>query len=114
MIDNGLTQPYIRMFNGLKIYYQQVLERPDYLAGILLPKRAQKIPDLLTRWEVGAILQATTNIKYLTLLSVCYTCGLRTSEVVALMLKSIDPETIRHARWDTDILGAEKSDQSGW
>ena len=81
-----------QMFNGLKFCYQQVLERPDHLAGILLPKRAQKIPDLLTRQEVGAILQATTNIKHLTLLSVCYACGLRVSEVVALTPQSIDPD----------------------
>ncbi len=78
--------------NGLKFCYHQVLEQPDFLADISLPKRPQKIPLLLTQKEVYAILQSTTNLKHLTLLSLCYGCGLRVSELVALTRDDIDSE----------------------
>ena len=76
--------------SGLKFIYRRVLERPDFFADMPLPKRAQKIPDLLTQQEVCAILNETTNLKHMTLLSLCYGCGLRVSEVVALTQDRID------------------------
>jgi site-specific recombinase XerD len=79
---------------GLKFLYHQVLEQDDYILKISLPKRPQKIPQLLTQQEVYAILQATENLKQLALLSLCYGCGLRVSELVALTADDIDPDRL--------------------
>jgi len=46
-------------------------------------KRDSKIPELLNREEVKAIITHCRNLKYQTALEVCYGCGLRVSEVVA-------------------------------
>jgi site-specific recombinase XerD len=57
-----------------------------------VPKKAQRIPELLTRREVGRILAACENPKHRMLLTTCYGCGLRVSELVALRVRHIDGE----------------------
>ena len=79
---------------ALKFCYHHVLEKEDFFLDIPLPKRPQKIPVLLTQKEVYAILQATHHLKHLTLLSLCYGCGLRVSELVALTQNDIDSERL--------------------
>ena len=78
--------------NGLKFLYHQVLEYGDHFIDIPLPKRPQKSPVLLTQTEVYQILQSAKDLKKLTLLCVCYGCGLRVSELVALNQDDIDSE----------------------
>jgi integrase len=53
---------------------------------------AQRIPELLTRAEVGQILSAGKNTKHRMMLTTCYGCGLRVSELVALKVRDIDSE----------------------
>jgi site-specific recombinase XerD len=79
---------------ALKFCYHHVLEKEDFFLDIPLPKRPQKPPVLLTQTEVYALLQATDNLKNLTLLSLCYGCGLRVSELVALTQHDIDSERL--------------------
>ncbi len=74
--------------------YHQVLAQGDFQIDIKLPKKPQKIPALLTKKEVYAILASTKNLKHLTILSLCYGCGLRVSEVVALTQYDIDSERL--------------------
>ncbi|WP_242464818.1 tyrosine-type recombinase/integrase, partial [Halorhodospira abdelmalekii] len=59
---------------------------------VTLPKRAQRIPELLTRAEVAAILAACGDRRYRTMLSLCYGAGLRLSEVLTLRVADIDGE----------------------
>jgi integrase len=59
---------------------------------------ARAVPELgawaapLTRGEVGAILQACGNTRHRTMLTLCYDCGLRLSEVLALRVGDIGGE----------------------
>jgi site-specific recombinase XerD len=78
--------------NGIRFLYLQVLQWPTFDVAITIPKRKQRIPELLTTREVAQICQATRNLKHLTLLLVCYGCGLRVSELVALKVRDLDGE----------------------
>jgi integrase/recombinase XerD len=79
-------------FHALNFFYGQVLGR-TFSEQLLPPmKRQQKIPELLSPQEVKRILSACNNIKYRTLLTLCYGCGLRISEVTNLKVKDIDGE----------------------
>ena len=78
--------------NALKFLYHQVLEYPGDFINIPLPKRPQKSPEFLTQNEVYDLLSHADNLRKLTLLSVCYGCGLRVSEVVTLNQDSIATE----------------------
>ena len=72
--------------------YRQVLGQASFTLDVPLPKRKQRIPELLNRSEVGRILHVCTNPKHHMLLATCYGCGLRLSELVNLRVSDIDGE----------------------
>jgi len=78
--------------NAIRFLYLQVLGWTAFDVPIQLPKRPQRIPELLTRQEIGLILSATHNPKHYMLLQCCYGCGLRVSELVKIQVRHIDGE----------------------
>jgi integrase/recombinase XerD len=78
--------------NAIRFFYLHVLGRDWFGVTLVVPKRAQRIPELLTRAEVGRIVAACANFKHRILLTTCYGCGLRVSEVVGLKVRHIDGE----------------------
>jgi integrase/recombinase XerD len=91
--ERGLSSASCRVYlNALRFLYLQVLHWPQFDIPIQYPKRAQKIPELLTRAEVRQIIEACDNDKYRTMLLTCYGCGLRVSELVHLKVHHIDGE----------------------
>lgn len=79
--------------SAIRFFYIHVLGWEDVsLQSVEVPKRAQRIPELLSRADVRHLLQACPNHKHNTLLSTIYGCGLRLSEAVNLKVKHIDSE----------------------
>jgi integrase/recombinase XerD len=79
--QRGLAPASVRLFyNGIRFLYLNVFGWPAVDLEVTLPKRPQRIPELLTRGAVAAILAACDNARYCTLLTVCYGCGLRLSD----------------------------------
>lgn len=92
-LERQLAPASVRLaYNGIRFLYRQVLAWPAVDLEVTLPKRPQRIPALLTRAEVAAILDACDTPRYRTMLTVCYGCGLRLSEVLALRVGDIDGE----------------------
>ena len=91
--------------NGIRFLYLQVLGWAHFDVVIHTPKRAQRIPELLSRQEVARILSACSNEKHQTMLTTCYACGLRVSELVALQIKHIDSD--RHVLRIEQAKGAK-------
>jgi site-specific recombinase XerD len=85
----------MQAFNALKFLYSQVLKKEDFLLKITLPKREQKIPDLLSPKEVKQIINASKNRKVYAMLSLCYGCGLGLSEVTGVQVNHIDSKNQR-------------------
>ena len=56
------------------------------------PRRARRLPDVLTKEEVARIIAATGNIKHRCLLSTIYGCGLRIGEMLRLRLVDVRSE----------------------
>ncbi len=80
-------------FCGVRFLYSEVLQHEafkDY--GFPLPKPQQRIPSLLTRRQVGALLSAASNERQQMMLTLCYGCGLRVSELVGIQIQNIDGE----------------------
>jgi len=91
--DRGLSGASCRLYlNAIRFLYLQVLKQPTFDVPFHMPKKAQRIPELLTRSEVGQILSAVRNTKHRMMLVTCYGCGLRVSELVALKVRHIDGE----------------------
>lgn len=77
--------------NAVNFLYKHVLHKSFDIA-ICWPKRKQKIPDLLSKAEVRAIIEHVDNEKYRVMLMLLYGCGLRISEVLNLKVSDIDGE----------------------
>ena len=91
--QKGLSNASCRLYlNGLRFLYLQVLHWRQFDIPIALPKRSQKIPELLTRAEIRQIIDASANDKTRAMLLTCYGCGLRVSELVHLKVRHIDSE----------------------
>ncbi len=92
-IERELSGASCRLYlNAIRFLYLQVLEWTAFDVSIQIPKKAQRIPELLTCREVGQIIRACNNPKHHMLLELCYGCGLRVSEVVAVRVRHLDGE----------------------
>ncbi|MBI5621589.1 tyrosine-type recombinase/integrase [Candidatus Falkowbacteria bacterium] len=87
LIDEGKSTAVA--YNALKFYYQQILKR-KFFVNLHLPKRAKKLPVVLSRDEVLAMLTATMNQKHRRLLALSYGAGLRVSEAIHLKIRDLD------------------------
>jgi integrase len=92
-LERELSAASCRLYlNGVRFFYLHVLEWRHFDVPLVVPKREQRIPELLTRNEVARLLAACIHPKHRMLLSLCYGCGLRVSEVVAVRVRDIDGE----------------------
>ncbi len=78
--------------NAIRFFYLQVLRWPECQLKLVAPKRPQRIPYLLSPGEVRRIIDHADNPKYAMMLALCYACGLRVSELVALQVSHIHGE----------------------
>ena len=76
--------------NAIKFYYEKVIGQERKRYGLERPAKENKLPTVLSEGEVKLILQACSNIKHKTMLSLTYASGLRRSEVINLKLIDID------------------------
>lgn len=106
VIERDLAPASCRLYlNAISFLYLQVLKRGSFEVAVAIPKRPQRIPELLTRAEVERIIAQCHNGKHRALLMTCYGCGLRVSELVALRVPDIDAE--RHLLRITQGKGAK-------
>jgi site-specific recombinase XerD len=81
---------YNIMIHSLKFFYEVVVGKPTL--AIMLPRKRepQKLPDILSAFEVASIIKATTHLKYRTLFILIYGAGLRASEAASLRTCDLD------------------------
>ena len=112
---NGISASYQKQLVGsIKLLYNEVYRR-NLSLNYLYPDRSSfKIPVVLTKDEVKAILDATENLKHRAMLSGLYSGGLRLSEIVNLKIKDIDSKrmivSVRNAKGnkDREVMLSEK------
>ena len=75
---------------GLRFFYTVTLHRPAF--ALPLPKGVTKLPEVLSRAEVGRLLSSTATLRERALLMTTYGGGLRVSEVVRLRVTDIDAQ----------------------
>ncbi|WP_374548610.1 tyrosine-type recombinase/integrase [Flavobacterium sp.] len=79
-----------QIVNAIKLFFRTVYEKSIQVEKIHRPKREKKLPNVLSKEEVKAILDAHSNIKHKMMLSIIYSCGLRCGELLALQPVHID------------------------
>jgi site-specific recombinase XerD len=86
-----LSKPWVSMaISAIKILYCDVLRREWNRLDLPRPRMDKKVPVILSREEVGKIIQCKMNIKHQAILVVTYSAGLRLSEVSNLKITDID------------------------
>ena len=81
-----------QFINALKLFYRtngSLHIVPDQLVR---PRKETKLPNVLSKKEIGRILAASTNIKHHCLLAVVYGAGLRIGEALNLRIEDIRSE----------------------
>jgi integrase/recombinase XerD len=77
---------------ALRFLYQNTLRRRIDIDRIPLPRYEKKLPIILSKTEVKALLEAPRNLKYRVMLATMYGAGLRVSEVTKLKVSDLDRE----------------------
>ena len=80
--------------NAIRFLFREVLKRPPQEIYLPRPRQPQRLPEILSREEVGRIFEAAEDLRHKTLLMTTYSAGLRVSEVCHLRVQDIDSDTI--------------------
>src|ERR1700685_3572112 len=83
---------YIQAVCALRFFYRNTLHRRIEIDRIPLPRYEKKLPVILSKAEVKALLVAPRNLKHRAMLATMYGAGLRVSEVVNLKVPDLDRE----------------------
>jgi integrase/recombinase XerD len=89
--EKKVSRPtFVQVVCALRFFYTHTLNRKISMERIPFPRRERKLPLILSREEVKALLAAPGNLRTRTLLAILYGCGLRVSEVAQLKVSDID------------------------
>lgn len=82
---------------GLRFFYRVTLKRTEAQFVIPRARAPQKLPQILSREEIAALIQKTLNLKHRAILMTAYGAGLRLNEICHLRVGDIDSDrmTIR-------------------
>ena len=91
LLKNNLSASYQnQIVNALKLFFKTIQFKKIEIEQIHRPKRAKLLPNVLSKEEIKLILNAHSNIKHKTMLSLIYSCGLRCGELLVLQPVHID------------------------
>ncbi len=76
--------------SGLKLFFSRIHNKEFNTERIERPRAERKLPNVLSKEEVGTLLSSIKNLKHKAMLSLIYACGLRRSELLELKPNDID------------------------
>ena len=81
---------FVQTVCALRFLYETTLGRPWMVDFIPYPKKPKKLPVILSREEVKALLLAPRHLKHRAILATLYATGLRVSELCQLQITALD------------------------
>ncbi len=89
--ERGISSSYQNQaINTIKFYYEKVKGGTRKFYQLERPLKETKLPTVFSIEEIQAIIKVTENIKHKTILMICYSSGLRLSEILNLKISDID------------------------
>jgi integrase/recombinase XerD len=79
-----------QVVNAVKLYFSAIQHKKMDVELIHRPRREKVLPNVLSKEEVKAILDAPYNLKHRAMLAMIYSCGLRRGELLSLTKFDID------------------------
>lgn len=91
ILKNKLSSSYQnQIVNAIKLFFRTQTNRKLEPDLVHRPKQEKLLPNVLSKEEVKQILEAHSNTKHRVMLSLIYSCGLRSGELLALKPEHID------------------------
>jgi integrase len=91
LIQNGQSNSSVNQaINAIKFYYEVVQGMPNRFYEIERPRKESRLPKVISKEEVLAIIEHTNNIKHRCVVQMLYSAGLRRNELLNLKLSDID------------------------
>lgn len=85
LAKSGKSNSYLnQIVNAVRYYYKDVLGDAYRVKFIERPRKESKLPLVLSKAEIAAVLGAPSNVKHQAMLAMAYSGGLRISEVLGL------------------------------
>jgi integrase/recombinase XerD len=94
--ERGISASYQNQaINAIKFYYEKVKGGERKWYQLERPLKEQKLPTVLSEGEVLAIIKVTTNLKHKAMIMLCYSGGLRLSELLNLRPTDVDSKRMQ-------------------
>ena len=81
---------FVQAVCGLRFFYRTTLNRAVDIERIPFPRGEKKLPIILSKEEVKALLTAPKNLGHRVILAALYSSGIRVSEVTRLKVSDLD------------------------
>lgn len=75
---------------AIKYFYNEVGHQPRKLDNVVYPKKSNKLPVVLSTYEMQRLFDVCENTKHKVILSLLYATGLRVSELINLKWENLD------------------------
>jgi site-specific recombinase XerD len=99
---------------ALRFFYIQTLKKPWSIADTPYPKKAHRLPVILSQEEVAQLIDAAPTPYYRTILMTLYATGIRNAELTRLKISDIDSQRMvihiqgGKGRQDRDVMLSPK------
>ncbi len=90
--DNISDSQQNQRINAIKFFYEKVRNGDRIAFSIDRPRRAKRLPSVLSKQEVQQLIIESNNLKHKCILSLIYSAGLRRSELINLKITDIVSE----------------------
>lgn len=94
--ERGISSSYQNQaINAIKFYYEKVAGGVRKFYQLERPLKEQKLPLVLSVEEIQAMIKVTVNLKHKLLIMMCYSAGLRISELLNLRVTDLDSKRMQ-------------------
>ncbi len=91
ILSNKLSSAYQNhVVNGIKFFFKIIEKSGIDVMKLPRPRPEHRLPNVLSKEEVKALLEVVKNQKHKAMLSLIYGCGLRAGELLRLLPKDVD------------------------
>ena len=93
ILKNGYSQSYQnQVINSIKGFFKRYSSTSFFLDDLERPRKPMKLPVVFSLDEVERLLNGIINVKHRTMLTLIYSSGLRSGELINLKIEDIDSE----------------------
>jgi site-specific recombinase XerD len=96
VVEEHISQSYQKQLVGaLKLFFNELLRKNFDLYYLYPDRRESKLPEVLSKEEIKAILNSIQNLKHKAIISTIYSAGLRLEETLNLKIHDIDSKNMQ-------------------